>query len=61
MTELLVLLAHAVAVLLMPLAKMVAAAEQRIERLKSEISVLKADRAFLARPTRVPGVAGVPG
>lgn len=31
----------------------VQAAEQRLERLKSEIAVLKADRAFLARPTRI--------
>lgn len=31
----------------------VQAAEQRLERLKSDIAVLKADRAYLARPTRI--------
>lgn len=35
----------------------VQAAEQRIERLRSEISVLKADRAYLARPTRIEAAA----
>lgn len=31
----------------------VQAAEQKLERLKSDIAVLKADRAYLARPTRI--------
>lgn len=31
----------------------VQAAEQRLDRLRSEIAVLKADRAYLARPTRI--------
>jgi cell division protein FtsL len=31
----------------------VQAGEQRLEQLRSEIAVLKADRAFLARPTRI--------
>lgn len=31
----------------------VQAAEHKLDRLKSDIAVLKADRAFLSRPTRI--------
>jgi cell division protein FtsL len=35
----------------------VQSSERRLERLRSEIAVLKADRAFLARPSRLESAA----